>query len=319
MDEGFQFRTEEAPEHIVKYYGLPQFNASYTGDPAAELITSVDSELLGFAGAKLSYASSDESVISFEARDGKVIFHCKKTGKATVTVTGSYEGNTASATVEITVEKNEDYDTITILEAQDAAVGDTVTIKGIVGPSVVNKAGFYLFDGTGMIAVVVKDSAIFDEIEIGHEIVITGNRDCYKDEDKTHAGQTCITQVEVLANYYGEHDYPTDGFITDKTLADIYSLNNSEDHTTEVYVVKATVNFNETAYYTNVNLSDGSTKLNLYCSSGSQYGFLKAFAGQEVTLEIAPCNWNNKSYYVGCVLAVYTEDGKVLNELNFNN
>ncbi len=319
IDEGYQFRVEETPEHIVKYYGLPQFNAAYTGNPAAELVTSVSSELLGFANAQLSYASSDESVISFAQRDGKIIFNCYSTGTATVTVTGTYEGNTYSETIEISVESNGSFDTVTVADAQQAAVGETVVVKGIVGPSVVNKSGFYLFDGTGMIAVVVKDAAIFDEIEIGHEIVITAKRDCYKDEGKTHAGQTCLTQAEVLANYYGEHDYDNGLFIEDKTLADVYALNNNEDHTTEVYVVKATVNFVETNYYTTVNLTDGSTKLSLYCSSGSQYSFLKAFAGQEVTLELAACNWNNKNYYVGCVLAVITEDGKVLNELNFNH
>lgn len=320
-DEQFQFRTEEIPAHIVTYYGLPQFNSAYTGDPATELVTSVSSELLGFADAGLTYASSDESVIAFENVGGTVIFHCKKTGKATVTVTGSYDGNTASGAIEISVEKNESYETVTVRDAQNAAVGETVVVKGIVGPSVVNKSGFYLFDETGMIAVVVKDASTFDEIEIGHEIVITGRRDCYKDADKTHAGQTCLTQVEVLANSYGSHDYAVaaDTFLEGKTLADVYALNNDEDHTTEVYVIQATVNFVETNFYTTVNLTDGDIKLSLYCSSGSQYGFLKAFAGQEVTLEIAPCNWNNKKFYVGCVLAVRTADGKVLNELNFHH
>ncbi len=321
IDEGYQFHLEETPRHIVTYYGLPQFQTAYTGDPAAELMTCVSSDLLGFRNASLTYMSSDHTVISFEEKDGRIIFHCNRTGTATVTVTGTYDDHTWSDIVEIAVEKNQDYDTVTVRDAQEADVGDTVLLKGIVGPSVVNKSGFYIFDETGMMAVVVKDAAVFDEIEIGHEIVITGMRDCYKDADKTHAGQTCLTGVEVLANYYGNNDYAAISplsFIEGKTLADIYSLDNQKDHTTEVYVVKATVNFNETPYYTNVNLSDNGTKLNLYCSSGSQYGFLKQFAGQEVTLEIAPCNWNNKSYYVGCVLAVRTADGKVLNALNFH-
>ena len=36
-------------------------------------------------------------------------------------------------------------------------------------------------------------------------------------------------------------------------------------------------------------------------------------------MELAPCNWNDKKYYRGCVLAVYTDGGKILNELNFQN
>ena len=83
--------------------------------------------------------------------------------------------------------------------------------------------------------------------------------------------------------------------------------------------MKATVIVEETQFYTNIYLSDGTTKVRLYCqNAGTQYAFLKAFAGQEVTVEIAACNWNDKTYYVGCVLSVLNADGtKTINELNF--
>ena len=72
-------------------------------------------------------------------------------------------------------------------------------------------------------------------------------------------------------------------------------------------------------YSSNIYLTDGSTQVRLYCSSASQYSWLKQYAGQEVTVEIAACNWNSKNYYVGCVLAVINADGtKTLNTLNFN-
>ena len=119
-------------------------------------------------------------------------------------------------------------------------------------------------------------------------------------------------------NNYGKHDYSTKTFIEGKTLADLAALNVKEDHTTEVYVVKATVNVIETAYYTTINLSYNGTEFELYMSSASQYNFLKEYNGQAVTLEIAPCNWNSKNFYKGCVLAVVHEDGsKTVNELNF--
>ena len=57
----------------------------------------------------------------------------------------------------------------------------------------------------------------------------------------------------------------------------------------------------------------------LYSSSSSQYNWLKAYAGQTITVEVAPCNWNEKTSYRGCVLAVVNEDGsKIYNTLNFN-
>ena len=86
-----------------------------------------------------------------------------------------------------------------------------------------------------------------------------------------------------------------------------------------MYTIKATVEVGGSAYYTNIKLTSGSTSVNLYCSSAAQYKWLQAYAGQEITMEIAPCNWNSKSYYTGCVLAVINEDGtKVYNTLNFD-
>jgi hypothetical protein len=64
---------------------------------------------------------------------------------------------------------------------------------------------------------------------------------------------------------------------------------------------------------------DGSTSINLYCKNADQYKWLKDYAGQTITMEIAPCNWSSKSIYPGCVLAVIHEDGtKTVNTLNFN-
>lgn len=317
-DNGFVFDTNDTAAHVVKYYGASAIKSNYTGDPALELVTSVSSTLLGFENATISYSSDNESVVYFTTEDGKVFLHCGNTGTATVTVTGAYNGIESSTVISITVSENEEYPSISIEEAINTAVGETVIIKGIVGPSLVNKTGFYLFDSTGMVAITMSADEL-KNLEIGYEVVLQGTRDCFKNAGAAHAGQIAISNCTVLANYYGEHEYPTDKFITGKTLLDLYNLNVNEDHSTEVYIVTATIVFNETPYYTNLQLTaDGVSKYTLYCSGAGQYSFLKEFSGQEVTLEIAPCNWNNKSYYAGCVLAVYTDDGKVLNELNFN-
>lgn len=318
VDEGFDASTVNVAEHVVKYYGLPQFQNRYTGNPALELLTSVDSELLNFKGAKLSYASSDPSVISI---DGNVM-NCHKSGTATVTVTGSYNGQTYSGKVTITVEMAQqggDYASVT--DCINANVGDTVTVKGIVGPSLVNRTGFYLFDDDAMIAVVVDDASILQTIEIGHEIVIEAKRDLFHNGSGDHAGQIALTGAVVVTNFYGNHPYSTKFFITDKTLKDIVELDITEQHTTEVYVVKATVEYVEADYYTTLNITHDGVTLKLYMSGAGQYSWLKAYNGQEVTLEIAPCNWNNKKdQYRGCVLAVVHEDGtKTINSLNFDN
>ncbi len=320
IDEGFTFDLANTAKHVVDYYGVGQFTDFYSGNPAAELITTVSSDLLGFSGATLSYASDNTNVVTFTEADGKVIFNCVASGTANVTVTGSYNGVTHSETLAITVEiaTADAYDYITVGEAVNAEKNTEVTVKGIVGPSLVNKDGFYLIDETGVIAVQVSDVAILADLEIGHEVILKGTRDVKTKGGTNYFGQSNIYNAEVLTNLYGNHEYSTASFDNSITLADFYNLDPMVDFTTKVYVLNATVTVNETAYYTNIDLYSGDTKVSLYCSSANQYNWLKQFAGQEVTIEIAPCNWNDKTYYRGCVLAVYTENGKVLNTLNFD-
>ena len=317
LDEGFDPATVSVAENAVKYYGVTQFLPKYTGNPALELLTSVDNALLGYTGATLSYTSSDPSVIAVE--DG--VMNCLKTGTATITVTGSYDGKTYSQDVTIAVEiaqQGENYATVS--DAIAATVGDVLTVKGVVGPSLVNRNGFYLFNDDAMIAVIVNDTAILSELEVGYEVVLEAKRDLFHNGTGSHAGQIALTEAKLVTNFYGNHAYSTDFFITGKTLADMYALNVSEHHSTEVYVVKATVEFVDAGFYTKLNISDNGTTLSLYMSGAGQYSWLKAFTGQEVTMEIAPCNWNNKTYYAGCVLAVVNADGsKIINNLNFEN
>ena len=321
IDEGYKFDTTKAPEFVLEYNVMDLFKTEYTGNPLLEVPTSLSSELLGFENVTVTYTSSNEKAVKFTAADGKTVMECLGAGKATVTVTATYNGKSATETIEITVIIPDVLDATNVLDAIQSEVGDTVTVKGIVGPSLVNRDGFYLIDETGVISVIVGDVALLGEIEIGQEIIIKGMRDKFhNNQGGTHAGQTAITGATLVANYYGQHEYDTSNFVTDKTVDDFYALDASVDYSTTVFVLKATVVFNETAYYTNCNLVDADgTKITLYCSSGKQYGFLKQFAGQEVTVEIAACNWNNKTFWAGCVLSVITEDGKVINSLNFDN
>lgn len=320
IDEGYKFDTSKAPEYVLEYHVMDLFKTEYTGNPLMEVPTSVSSSLLGFENATVTYTSSNEASVKFVNTDGKLVMECLAAGKATVTVTVSYNGKSASETVEITVVDPAILDATNVQDAIQSELGEEISVKGIVGPSLVNRNGFYLIDETGLIAVIVNDVAIFAEIEIGQEVVIKGTRDRFHNGEGTHAGQTAITGATVIANYYGQHAYDDSLFVTDKTLADFRNLDVTVDYSTTVFVVKATVNFQETAYYTNCNLTDANgNKVTLYCSSGKQYGFLKQFAGQEVTLELAACNWNNKTFWAGCVLSVITEDGKIVNSLNFDN
>lgn len=315
-DDNFVFQAEDAPEFAVKYYGVDQFKAEYSADPAIALTTQVSSTLLGIDGVKLSYKSSNTDVAYI---DGDV-FHVANVGTATITVKGEYQGFEYSQDVTVTVKEAEQVDYISISEAIATAVGEQVTVHGIVGPSLVNQSGFYLIDDDAVIAVRVKDKTAFDGLSIGHEVVIKGNRDLFKGGDAFH-GQTCISDAEIVSNLYGEHEYSTASF-KDGTLEQIQALNVTEDHTTEVYVITAKVKFNIQQYYSNayITMDLNAQGMKLYCSNATgQYGWLQQFDGQEVTLEVAPVMWNGRSLDL-CVLAVRNADGtKTLNTLNFNH
>ena len=318
IDDGFEFDTNEAAKFAVIYHGVGQFLTQYTGDPALELITSVDAEGLGFKGATLSYSSSDDSVVSFTTdENGVVTLHCGKAGTATVTVKGSYGENEYTETVEITVGANEEFDSISVSEAISADNNTEVTVKGIIGPSLANQSGFYLIDESGAIPVRIAKTD-FEGLAIGHEIIVKGTRTITKDG----GGQICIDSATVVANAYGEHAYSTESFIKDKTMDEIKAIADSAEATTNVYVVTALVQKTSVTQgtYTNVTFNVGG--LLLYTGNSAQYSWLEAlFAEGEteatLTVELALCDWNAKGLK-GCVLAVVNEDGsKIYNQLNF--
>ena len=318
-DNGYTFNTDDAAEFAVKYYGVDQFAKVYEADPAMEMVTEVSSELLGFSGATLSYASSNEDVVYFTTENGVTTFHCGENGVAKVTITATYGEITYSEEVAIRVQEPIEYNALMVAEAITANIDTEVIVRGIVGPSVVNKNGFYLFGEDGsMIAVLVNDTAEFVGLEIGHEIVLKGTRERYiKDDSYTTHGQTSIVDAEILVNYYGNHEYSTAKFVQ-ATGQDFRALDVTVDYSTTVFVLTGKVEVTETQYYTSLSFTSDGQKITLYCSSANQYAFLKQFSGKEITLEVAACNWNDKTFWAGCALAVYTEDGKILNTLNFD-
>ena len=317
QDDKFDVSTVDKAKFAVEYVGLEQFMNSYSGNPALELQTSVSSAFLGFQNATLSYSSSNTAVISI---DGNVM-NCKKSGTATITVTGTYGGKSYSGTIKITVNipepPKEEYPTVA--DAIAAAVGETVKVKGIVGPSLVNKTGFYLIDESGVIAVQL-DAATLATLKPGHEVVLEAVRHNNTNGGDTYYGQTCLKDAKVVVNNYGNHAYSDKTFITGKTLADFHALDVTKDYSTSVFVVKAHVVVEETPYFTRIFLSDGTNQITLYSSSAKQYSWLMAYADQEITVELAACNWNDKTFYAGCVLAVINADGsRTINTLNFQN
>ncbi|MBO5334409.1 MAG: hypothetical protein J6A87_00365 [Clostridia bacterium] len=317
LDEGFTFDKANAPQFAIDYYAADQFESNYTADPALEVLSSVSSDLLGFEGVALSYASDNTDVIYFAEEEGVLKMHTgSDSGTANVTITATLNGVSATKVLAITYEKAAEIPSITVAEAITTALGTEITVKGIVGPSVVNqKSGFYLFGEDGsMIAVRLQEAAMVANIEIGHEIVIKGTRNRKFSETKTDFGQSDIYNAVVLQNNYGNHAYSTAKF-TESTIDSLASVDVTADYTTNGYIVSCKVSVGQNA----VVLQGENSTITLYASGVSAYSWLSNYAkDQVVTLEIALCNWNAKGYKA-CVLAICLEDGtKILNTTNFD-
>ena len=248
--------------------------------------------------------------------------HCGTTyGTANVTITATFGNVTATKTIAIENAEAPKINYISVSDAINAQDEEIITVHGIVGPSLVNQSGFYLFGEDGsVIAVKVLNKDQFEGLSIGNEVILTGKREIQKKDDAAtnYYGQTCIEDAVIDVNNKGNHAYSTEKFITDKTIEEIVNYPITDDHTTEIYVLTGKLTFPSGYGQPAIN-DDKGNKIGFYCSGVNQYSFLQEYANQEVTLEIAICNWNGKTYWTGCAIAIRLADGTVIhNTLNFN-
>lgn len=330
-DNNYQFNKADAPKFAVEYYGLEQFDTVYSADPSKEMLTSVTSDLLNFGTATLSYSSNNTALAYFETgKDGKVIFHVNNgtEGTATITVTGHLDGQTDfSKTMDIKIVKPVDVSlAVNVKAAIDASKGTELLVKGVIGPSLVNKNGFYLIDETGSLAVVMNSTDEFNGLQIGQTVYIKGKRDLFASARNGTPSyfESCMTGCQIVKNEFGNVDYSTASFIKGKTLADLIALPVTDNyHTAEVYVITAGLKFVSTKNYSNAYLKDGDSEMRLYCTNAAgQYQWIKSYVDdtKTYTMEVAVCNWNNKNYYTACLLSITDSNGnKVMNTLNFNS
>lgn len=330
-NNNYQFDKAEAPKFAVEYYGLEQFDTVYSADPSKEMLTSVTSDLLNFGTVTLSYSSNNTALAYFEnGKDGKVIFHINSgtEGTATITVTGHLDGQTDfSKTMDIKIVKPVDVSSaVNVKAAIDASKDTELLVKGVIGPSLVNKYGFYLIDDSGSLAVVMNSKDEFKGLQIGQTVYIKGKRDLFASARNGNptSFERCMTGCQIVKNEFGKVNYSTASFIKGKTLADLKKLSVADDyHTAEVYVITAGLKVVATQFSSNAFLKDGDSEMQLYCSNAaSQYQWIKSYVDdtKTYTMEVAVCNWNNGKSFKACLLSITDSNGnKVMNALNFNS
>ena len=325
IDDNFTFNQEEGAQFVLDYYVNDKFDVdTYYADPNLEVPTIVSNNLINIENAQVSYASEDESVIKFNQKDGKTYMNVLNFDNKDVKVTAqvTYAGKTAEYEKVIHTKDIESLNYTNVKGSIDANIDTQVSVRAIVGPSLVNRDGFYLIDETGVIAV-LTDTKTLSTLKVGDEVVLHGTRTQYGVvEEKNNKGQSCILDAVIDVNLYGENDYSTKTFQNDKTFEELMKLDYTQDLTNNVYYVKAKVKVEEKPFYTRIKFVDPENEentLSLYSSSANQYSFLFDYADQELTYAVAPCNWNEKTYYAFCVLNVELKDGTIVdNTLNFD-
>lgn len=322
-NKNFSMSDEEIINFALNYYAKTQFLAVYNSDPELEVLTYVSNAYIPFSSVAISYESDNTSLINFVNEEGKLIMHAYDgNGTVNVTLKGSYSGKNASIVIQIKVSNIDIPDTKTVAEVIATADGEIVTVKGIVMSSLVNQTGFYLNDGTGVIAIRTSKNTI-SNIELGNEVVMQGTRKHVVKDGSSNKGQSCVDDATLVANLMGKNDYDTSTFIT-KTFDELFEYKNLQattDLTTNVYVTTCYLVKKGSAYSTNYYLSnqDGSKQFYLYAGSGSQYSDFEVFVtgGQEITVTFMLCDWNTKTEYRACIITATDGTNTVLNKLNF--
>lgn len=320
VDENYTFDVANAPKFVLDYFAKGQFEKEYEVNPNLEVITSHSSELLGFKNVTLTYTSSDENVAYFATENDKLLFKTKNSGEVKITIKATLGNYEATGEVTVTVKTPVNADYISIANAYASEIGQEVTVKGIIASSAVNRPGFYIIDESGSIVVQVADGETLKEVSIGQEVVVKGTRAIIGKEGGTPY-QACIDGATFISKLETNKEYSTASFKT-ITFAELLAKSKdlSVDQTAQVYVVEGKVTKVDAQYYSNIYLSDpnGSDSIQFYTNNASQYtNMLGDYIDQTITMEVALCNWNSKSAYTLCGIAVVTENGKIHNSINF--
>ncbi len=319
--EEFKMSDANVAAFALEYYAEKQFLKEYNSDPALEVSTSFDNEFIPFSGVSVSYESLNTELVSFANENEKLVMHINS-GNANVKVKmeATYNGAKAEREIELFVNFKNIPDSITVAEAIKAEDGTEVVVRGIVMSGTVNQTGFYLNDGTGVIAVLTNAETL-KTISLGNEIIIKGTKNHKTTKPDTMVGQIYIADASVEVNLLGDHPFDESPFITNLSFEDIKGLINDVmvDQTTNVYQAKCYINKVEGSHSTNYYLSstiDGKD-IYLYAGSGSQYSIFDAFKDQEVTVAFAFVNWNSKTPYRACIIYATNGETTVLNNYNF--
>lgn len=319
----FSMTDEQKAQFALDYYASKQFLAEYSSDPSLELLTSISNEYIPFSDVTVAYTSNSE-LVTFNEENDKLVMHIANgVAQVNVTMTATYNGVTVNKVISFKVIDSVLPETESIADVINEEDDTSVCVKGIVMSSLVNQTGFYINDGTGVIAVRTTKEEM-EGIAIGNEVVMEGSRKHIVKSGSSNVGQSCIDNATCVVNLFGNHPYDKSTFITNKTFDEIVTSEKNkqatEDLTCNVYVAKCHLRKSGSQYSTNYYLSNAAhdKEFSLYAGSGTQYSAFDAFSDdREITVEFMLVDWNSKSEYRACIVSASDGTTTILNTLNF--
>ena len=318
----FKMSDADIANFALEYYAAKQFLNEYNSDPALVLKSSFSNELIPFSNVSVEYSTDNPDLVGFNNVDGDVVMHTNKgNAKVNIIMSATYKEAKASMNVEIFVNYKDLPDTISIKDATKKPDGTEVVVKGIIMSGTTNQTGFYLNDGTGVIAVTTSED-IISTLSLGNEVVIKGIKDHKTSKPDTMVGQIYIHDATVEVNLLGNNEYSKETFITDKSFDEVKTLINDlmVDQTTNVFVTKCYISRIEGAHSTNYYLSStvGGKDIYLYAGSGAQYDIYLSFVDKEVEVTFTLVNWNSKTPYRACIISATDGEKTIVNNYKFN-
>lgn len=317
----FSLSDEEICDFVLEYYAAKQFLKVYNSDPAKELGQSFSNEYIKAENVQVEYQVVNSNLVELKNENDQQVMHISKGNeKAQIKMSASYNNAKKDLVIDINIDFKDIPTTISIKDAIDSEDGTEVTLRGIVMSGTVNQTGFYLNDGTGIIAV-LTDSATIKTIALGNDIVIKGTKNHKTNNPNTMVGQIYVENASLVLNLLGDNTYSDDTFITDLSFDQVLEKLSDLmiDQTTNVYVCNCYINKVEGTHSTNYYLAkekDGKD-IYLYAGSGSQYSIFDELLEKEVSVTFAFVNWNSKSPYRACIISATDGETSILNNYNF--
>ena len=252
------------------------------------------------AGGVVITWTSDNAAIVIDGQNAAVTRPAFEDGDVTVTLTATFTKGTATATktYQVKVLKGEDtsqIQTSTVAEALAFAVGETVTVRGVVGAFHVgstnypdSRQGLYLFDTTG--AIYVYGYQLAGSVEIGDEIVIEAKR-------AEHNGAAQLATPNLVGDKLSEGNaIPRDAAKSDVTIGDLAADLNGNYFGLYLIFENVTVKKIDGGTYVSYTLLDANgNEVNLYSGgNSSEFAVYDQYIGKTLKLSYMVNGKNSK-------------------------